>query len=66
MADITSPRHLSPARRSRSYPRMVKRARHNSYRVKRPGDTGTRHPRPGRCPPRKSRDDSHRSVIKIG
>jgi hypothetical protein len=22
---------------------VVKRARHNSYRVKRPGDTGTRH-----------------------
>jgi hypothetical protein len=25
---------------------VVKRARHNSYRVKRPGDTGTRHDRP--------------------
>lgn len=25
---------------------MVKRARHNSYRVKRPGDTGTRHTGP--------------------
>jgi hypothetical protein len=46
MADITSPRHLSPARRSRSCPRMIKRARHNSYRVKRPGDTGTRYPAP--------------------
>jgi hypothetical protein len=46
MADITSPRHLSPARRNRSYPRMIKRARHNSYRVKRPGDTGIRHPGP--------------------
>ena len=46
MADITSPRNLSPARRHRSYPRVVKRARHNSYRVKRPGDTGTRHPGP--------------------
>jgi hypothetical protein len=46
MTGITSPRHLSPARRSRSYPRVIKRARHNSYRVKRPGDTGTRHPGP--------------------
>ena len=46
MADITSPRHLSPARRSRSYPRVVKRARHNSYRVKRPADTGIRHTSP--------------------
>jgi hypothetical protein len=25
---------------------VVKRARHNSYRVKRPGDAGTRHPGP--------------------
>jgi hypothetical protein len=43
MADITSPRNLNPARRHRSYPRAIRRARHNSYRVKRPGDTGTRH-----------------------
>jgi hypothetical protein len=34
---------LSPKRRRRSYPRVVKRARHNSYRVKGPGDKGTRH-----------------------
>jgi hypothetical protein len=46
MADITSPRHLSPVRRHRSYPRVIKRARHNSYRVKRPADTGTRYPGP--------------------
>ena len=46
MADITSPRHLSPARRNRSYPRAIRRARHNSYRVKRPGDHGTRHSGP--------------------
>ena len=32
-----------PARRHRSYPRVVRRARHNSYRVKRPGDTGIRY-----------------------
>ena len=43
MADITSPRNLNPARRHRSYPRVVRRARHNSYRVKRPGDTGVRY-----------------------
>jgi hypothetical protein len=43
MADVTSPRNLNPPRRHRSYPRVVRRARHNSYRVKRPGDTGTRY-----------------------
>jgi hypothetical protein len=43
MADIAHPRNLNPQRRHRSYPRVVKRARHNSYRVKRPGDTGVRH-----------------------
>ena len=43
LADITRKRNLNPKRRHRSYPRVVKRARHNSYRVKRPGDTGTRH-----------------------
>jgi hypothetical protein len=46
MADITSLRNLNPARRHRSYPRAVGRARHNSYRVNRPGDTGTRYHRP--------------------
>jgi hypothetical protein len=39
-------RGLNPPRRPRSYPRVVKRARHNSYRVKRPGDVGTRHVEP--------------------
>ena len=43
MADITSSRNLNPRRRHRSYPRVIRRARHNSYRVKRPGDTGTRY-----------------------
>ena len=38
-------RPLRP-RRPRSYPRVIKRARHNSYRVKRAADTGTRHQRP--------------------
>jgi hypothetical protein len=43
MAGITSPRNLNPARRNRSYPRVVRRARRNSYPVKKPGDTGIRH-----------------------
>jgi hypothetical protein len=34
------------ARRHRTYPRVVKRARHNSYRVKRATDTGTKHDTP--------------------
>ena len=45
MAAITSPKHLN-TRRERSYPRVVKRARHNSYRVKKPGQHGTRHDAP--------------------
>jgi hypothetical protein len=45
-ADITRGKHLNPRRRHRTYPRAVKRARHNSYRVKRPADHGTRHGRP--------------------
>jgi hypothetical protein len=44
--DITRNKHLNPKRRDRSYPRVVKRARHNSYRVKRPGDVGVRHDGP--------------------
>ena len=46
MADITSEKNLNPPRRDRTYPRVVKRARHNSYRVKKPGDHGTRHDGP--------------------
>ncbi len=42
MTDITSENNLN-TRRERSYPRVVKRARHNSYRVKKPGDTGARY-----------------------
>ena len=42
IADITSPQHLN-TRRERTYPRAVKRARHNSYPVKKPGQHGTRH-----------------------
>jgi hypothetical protein len=44
--DITRKKNLNPKRRDRSYPRVVKRARHNSYRVKKPGDVGVRHDRP--------------------
>ena len=40
------PAQPQPSPADRSYPRVVRRARHNSYRVKRPGDTGTRHTRP--------------------
>ena len=32
------PQRLNPDRRNRTYPRVVRRARHNSYRVKRPRD----------------------------
>ena len=46
MADITSKNHLNPRRRHRTYPRVIKRARQNSYRVKRPGDRSTRHAGP--------------------
>jgi hypothetical protein len=46
MADITREKHLNPRRRHRTYPRAIKRARHNSYRIKRPGDHGTRHTGP--------------------
>ena len=45
MADITDPRKLN-TKRERSYPRVVKRARHNSYRVKKTGQHGTRHGAP--------------------
>jgi hypothetical protein len=46
MREITLGRHLHRPRRHRSYPRVVKRARHNSYRVKRAGDIGVRHTGP--------------------
>ena len=46
MADITRQKNLNPPRRDRTYPRVVKGARHNSYRVKRPGDHGIRHDGP--------------------
>ena len=62
MADIASEAEPQPRRRHRTYPRVVKRARHNSYRVKktrrqrhpprRPG-----HDRPGQ--PRKTSASQH-------
>jgi hypothetical protein len=42
MAGITRPRNLN-RRRHQTYPRVIKRARHNAYRVKKPADHGTRH-----------------------
>ena len=45
MAEITRPQDLN-TRRERTYPRVVKRARHNSYAVKKPGQHGTRHNAP--------------------
>lgn len=45
MTAITSPKHLN-TRRERTCPRVVKRARRNSYRVKKPGDHGIRHDGP--------------------
>ena len=46
IANITAKRNLNPHRPDRTYPRVVKRGRHNSYRVKRPNDIGTRHSGP--------------------
>jgi hypothetical protein len=45
-ADITRNKNLNPPRRHRTYPRVIKRGRYNSYRVKKPGDHGTRHTGP--------------------
>ena len=46
MADITRQKNLDPPRRDRTYPRVVKRARHDSYRARRSGDRGIRHDGP--------------------
>ena len=37
---------LNPQRRMRTCPRVIKRARHNTYRVKRPGDAAVTHTSP--------------------
>lgn len=47
MIDITRPRNLNPHRRHRTYPRVVKRARHSPrYHIKTATDIGTRHTGP--------------------
>ena len=46
MADITRTPALNPQRRHRAYPRVIKRARHNSYLVKRASDQGIRYTGP--------------------
>jgi hypothetical protein len=58
-ADISRKQNLNPERRHRTYPRVVKRARHNSYRVKRAGDQGIRHAGP---PAIKLANLGHRSL----
>lgn len=66
MAEITSPKHLN-TRRERTYPRAVKRARHNSYPVKKPGQQhpprGTRHHQTRQPSPDQAKDQ-HRRVTK--
>jgi hypothetical protein len=45
LAQIT--RKINPPRRHRTSPRAVRRARHNNYRIKKPGEAAsTRHDRP--------------------
>jgi hypothetical protein len=61
MADITTRRNLNPPRRHRTYPRVVKRARHNHYRVKHDSDTGTRHT----SPPTITLIDHHHNMINL-
>jgi hypothetical protein len=45
-ADITRRNHLNPRRRHRTCPRVIKRGRHNAYRIKKPGDKNIRHDGP--------------------
>jgi hypothetical protein len=66
MADITRPGNLNPRRRHRTYPRVIKRGRHNSYRVKKPGDTGTRHDDPATIKLANRRNKQTRSMINSG
>ncbi len=65
MADITLKKNLNPRRRHRTYPRVIKRIRHNNYRVKHSSHTGTRYDGPPaiRLLTRKPRQ--HRTMIKI-
>ena len=43
---LTARPALNPPRRERTYPRAVKRSRHNQHQVKKTTDTGTRHTAP--------------------
>lgn len=45
-AEVTEKKHLNPPRRHRTCPRVIKRGRHNFYRVKKPGDKNVRHDGP--------------------
>jgi hypothetical protein len=44
---------------------VVKRARHNHYRVKTPTDTGTRHPGPPTIELANHPPNQHRNMIKL-
>ena len=54
MAAITGPQDLNE-RRDRSYPRVVKRARHNHYPVRKPSQHGVRHDALDQRPPARHR-----------
>ena len=45
MADLARKKHLN-RRRHRTCPRVIKRGRHNTYRIKKTGDKNTRHDGP--------------------
>ena len=45
-SEVTKKRNLVPERPDRSFPRVVKRRGHNSYRIKRATDTGTTYKTP--------------------
>ena len=45
MTDITRGKHLN-RRRHRTSPRVIKRGRHNTYRIKKPADKTIRHDGP--------------------
>ncbi|WP_300613249.1 hypothetical protein [Trebonia sp.] len=51
-ADTSRKQDINPQRRHRTCPRAIKRARHNSYRVKRARHKGTRHAGPPTITPR--------------
>jgi len=65
MDSITRKRNLNPRRRHRSYPRVVKRGRHNSYRVKRPTDVGISHSGPAVIELVNLRQPASNAMIKL-